>query len=352
MKHSCLVIFALLLSSLTLVIGQEALEVGGSHVLKGRIVDEGDRPLSGVRVGLRIVGAVGETDAEGKFALPLKLERELEKDNTQTYEWVELDKEGFLGKTIEVKELEFFGREMKESLGPVVVTEEKAEFTMRMAVDDLLPSISVGKDFALITNETWEKWLAGMGERKKTGRTEQVVFQAYVPKGVAKVKAVFLLTRHGIGSIDHPRLRDFADRNGVGLVSVKGNPVQRGFYPVSLIDEPVARLGGMLKHPELGQAPVISFGHSNGTGFSGIFASRRPERVIGWISYHSGASWHLQFPGVEKVPGLVMHGLMDPFLKNGQVETVKNLRRERNAVVAMMLEANVAHGPADKGQNA
>jgi hypothetical protein len=191
-----------------------------------------------------------------------------------------------------------------------------------------------------------------MDDKKKDGPTEQVVFQAYIPKDAKKLKAVFLLTRHGIGSIDHARLRDFANRNDVALVSVKGNPVQRGFYPVSILDEHIARLGQMLKHPEIVSLPLISFGHSNGTGFSGIFASQRPDRVIAWISYHSGAAFHLQFPGVEKVPGLVIHGNIDPFFKSGQEQTVKNLRRDRNAAIAMMLEGNVAHGPVDKDQNA
>ncbi len=47
-----------------------------------------------------------------------------------------------------------------------------------------------------------------------------------------------------------------------------------------------------------------------------------------------------------------MHGLIDPFFKNGQEPTVKHLRQQRNAPIVMMLEANVAHGPADKDQNA
>ena len=186
----------------------------------------------------------------------------------------------------------------------------------------------------------------------KSGTTEQVVFQAYIPIEAKRLRAMMVITRHGMGSIDHPRLRDFANRNDVALVSVKGNPMQRGFYPVSIIDEYIERLGRMLKHPELAKLPFISYGHSNGTGFAGIFASQRPERAIAWISFHSGGAFHLQFPGVEKVPGLAMHGLIDPFFKNGQEQTVKNLRKERNAALAMMIEANVAHGAVDKDQNA
>jgi pimeloyl-ACP methyl ester carboxylesterase len=155
-----------------------------------------------------------------------------------------------------------------------------------------------------------------------------------------------------MGTIEHPQLRDFADRDGVALVSVLGNPIQRGFYPVSAIDDDIRRLGQLLHHPELSTLPFFSFGHSNGTGFAGSFASQRPDRAIAWISYHSGAAFHLQVPGVEKVPGLAMHGQIDPFSHNGQEQTIKNLRKQRNAPIALMMEGNVAHGPVDKDKNA
>lgn len=349
MKHTLL---ALLLIPLAALCEENPAPVTGPLVLKGRISDSGDHPIADVRVGLRSNGAVAQTDQNGQFTLTLKAARPLTKDQAKAYDYLELDKDGYLGRTINIQELTFFDHPLAEKLEPNPITEDRAEFSTRLSMGYILPPISTDKQFSLIGAEAWQKFFASMDSRKMDGPTEQVVFQAYIPKDVKKPKAVFLLTRHGIGSIDHPRLRDFANRNGIALVSVKGNPVQRGFYPVSLIDEHVARLGQMLKHPELGSLPVISFGHSNGTGFAGIFASQRPGRVIAWISYHSGAAFHLQFPGVEKVPGLAMHGLIDPFFKNGQEETVKNLRHDRNAPLAMMLEANVAHGPVDKDQNA
>lgn len=329
-----------------------ALGAENPHTLKGRIVDQNDRPMSDVRVGLRANGAVTQTNQNGEFTLTLRTEKPFTLDQTKSYDYVELDKDGYLGRTIDIKDPAFFDQPLAGKLEPNPVTEDRAEFSTRLSMEYILARISTDKQFNLIANEEWQKFFASMQGRKGEGPTEQVVFQAYIPKDAKKLKAVFLLTRHGIGSIDHPRLRDFANRNAVALVSAKGNPVQRGFYPITLLDEHVARLGKLLKHPELPTLPVMSFGHSNGTGFSGIIASQRPERTIAWISYHSGAAFHLQFPNVEKVPGLVMHGLIDPFFKNGQEETVKHLRTERNAALAMMLEANVPHGPVDKGQDA
>jgi hypothetical protein len=320
--------------------------------LQGRVAASDGTPLEGVRVGVRLANASTKTDVQGAFLLKFNPQRPYQQDNTKTYEWIELDKDGYFGRTFEVKDLDEFHRPFSATLGPNPVTKDRAELTARMSMDHLLPQVPAPADFALISGETWAQYFQALNERKPEGRTEQVVFQAYVPETAVKARAIFLLTRHGIGSIDQPRIRAFADRNSVALASVKGNPLQRGFYPVSLIDGYVAKLGEMLHHPELARLPIISFGHSNGTGFATIFPSQQPDRVIGWISYHSGAAFHLQFPGVEKAPGLVLHGLIDPYFKNGQVATVKNLRHDRNAPVAMMLEANVAHAPVDSDQTA
>jgi len=325
------------------------------YTLKGRITDEREQPLADVRVGLRSANAATQTDAQGRFVLEFTAAQPLVKDKTNAYDYLELDKDGYMGRTINLVDPAAFERPVAEKLEPVIVTEERAEFSRRMSLGFTLPVNtpalqkfdSTSPD---LSEAEWARFFSAMEARKQDGPTEQVFFQAYVPKEVAKLKAVFLFTRHGIGSIDHPRLREFARRNGIGLVSAKGNPVQRGFSPVSAIDDDIARLGQMLKRPELGTVPVLTFGHSNGTGFAGMFPSQRPERVIAWISYHSGVSFHLQFPGVEKVPGLAMHGNIDPFAKNGQEQTIKNLRANRNAPIALMMEGNVAHSPVEKEQ--
>jgi pimeloyl-ACP methyl ester carboxylesterase len=327
------------------------------QTLVGRITDGRGQPLPDVRVGLRTANAVTQTNAQGRFVLEFTPPLAPVKDKKDPLDYLELDKDGYLGRTINLADAEAFAKPVDEKLEPEILTDERAEFSRRMSLGFTLPVNtpalqkfdSISPD---LSGAEWTRFFSAMEARKQDGPTEQVFFQAYVPKEVVKLKAVFLFTRHGIGSLDHPRLREFARRNGIGLVSAKGNPVQRGFYPVSAIDEDIARLGRMLKHPELATVPVLTFGHSNGTGFAGMFPSQRPERVIAWISYHSGVSFHLQFPGVEKVPGLAMHGNIDPFAKNGQEQTIKNLRVNRNAPIALMMEGNVAHGPVDKEQNA
>ena len=81
--------------------------------------------------------------------------------------------------------------------------------------------------------------------------------------------------------------------------------------------------------------------------FSAFYAASDPERTIGWISYHSGGRWHLEFAGVESSPGLVMHGMKDIFFK-GQEKTIDLLRTKRDAAVCMTMEPYVSHWPADR----
>jgi hypothetical protein len=122
----------------------------------------------------------------------------------------------------------------------------------------------------------------------------------------------------------------------------------RGIYPASALDSIIEDIGDKVNHPELGSAPAFTFGHSNGTGFSALYAAMRPDRVIGWVSYQSGGSWHLVFPGVEEVPGLIMHAHQDKYFENGQEQAVKDLRVGRNAPVSLLVDGKSGHWPRDR----
>lgn len=355
MKHTFILLTAMVLA----VSAARAVDPAAANqcTLKGRIADASDRSLPDVRVGLKLAGVETQTDANGQFTLTLSSDHSVTPDKNKVYDYLELDKDGYLGQTIDIKDLSFFDKPVVGKLNPNPLTEDRAEYSRRMSMGYTFPLSSRELPNFETTNPDisaadWTRFFAAMDARKGDAPSERVIFQAYIPRNTQKLKAMFLLTRHGIGTIDHPKLREFADRNSIALVGLLGNPVQRGFYPLSVIDDDIKNLGQLLRHPELAAVPVISFGHSNGTGFAGIFPSQCPDRVIAWISYHSGVAFHLQFPGVENVPGLAMHGNLDPFAKNGQEQTIINLRKNRNAPIAMMMEGNVAHGPVDKDQNA
>ncbi len=336
---------------LTLIVGQGMAEEI-KYSLNGRIMDTSDNWLPDVRVALKSAGVVTYTDGNGLFALSFTNAKPLSVDNKAVYDRLELDKEGHQGRTIEIKDLAFFDKPLVEKLEPNVVGEDNVGFSTRMttahSIHGLSRALGSPEPGQPISAEDFQRVLARFESRKTDGvPTERAWFHAYVPKNVKKLKAVFLISRHGMGTIDHPELRKFADEQSIALVGVLGHSVQCGRYPVSLLDKHLKKLAGMVNHPELVTVPVFTFGHSNGTGFATIYPSQRPDRVIAWISYHSGWSWHLQFPGVEKVPGLVMHGHKDIWLDHGQEQTVKDLRCLRNAPVAMMLEGNVGHGPVN-----
>ena len=335
----------------TTLLWHDLATAGNQYTLMGTISDTNDNLLPDVRVALNRAGVVTHTDGNGKFSLSFTNEKPLEKGKNNIYDYLEIDKDGFVGRTLEIKDLSFFDRPVAEKIQPNPMGKDNKGFSVRMSMANVLPGLRPDAGFPLISESKWKDFFTDIGS-KKDDTTGCASFYAYVPESAKKLKATFLLSLHGIGSIDHPVLRDFAKRHGIALVGILGDPVQRGFYPVSIIDEHLEKLGQMVNHPELATVPMLTFGHSNGTGFAGIFPSQRPDRVIAWVSYHSGSSFHLQFPGVEKVPGLVMHGQIDQYANNGQEQTVKNLRKDRNAALSMMMEGNVGHGPVDKGQKA
>ncbi len=320
-------------------------------ILRGRVTDTDDNWLPDVRVELKRAGAVTNTDPNGLFELKFKAPSPMTADRRGVYDILALDKEGHLGRSIQITDPAYFEKPVVEKMEPNPVGEDNVGFSVRLpvyqSIHGLTRQIKGFEKGDPIEAERFESLFERKSGIDPQGPKDRVSFHAYIPRGAERVRAAFLISLHGMGTIDHPRLRDFADRNAVALIGVLGGPMQRGFVPVANIDPHIERLGRLSERPELATVPILTFGHSNGTGFAAIFPSRRPERVIGWISYHSGGSWHLQFPDVEKVPGLVMHGHKDRWLENGQEQIVKRLRRERNAAVAMMLEANVGHGPVD-----
>lgn len=205
------------------------------------------------------------------------------------------------------------------------------------------------KDPEMLDSKVDEKKFIEMVNRYGMAEEKSVEFRIRLPEGDGEIKALFLISEHGVGKylMESCSTWEFADQNSLALVGVLGDPVQRGIYPNSFLDGMLAKIGGQLNCSELATVPVLTFGHSNGTGFSAFYAASNPDRTVGWISYHSGGCWHLEFPGIESVPGLVMHGLKDKFFQ-GQEQTVDMLRSKRNAAVCMTMEPFVSHWPADR----
>jgi len=320
------------------------------RVISGKIIDAHKVGMAGVQVKLQKAGVETQTAADGSYKLTVRATTMPGADGV--LDVLELNKPGRLAKWIQVTEAAY--------QQPLNVTDESPE----IGVDDVgfidfmplagvfikrLAQIKADPPYT-VTAEQLRTGLEQIASEARTARANaDAAFYAWVPPGAKPLKAAFLISLHGNGSIDAPVLRRFATQHDVALVGVFGDPIQRGCYPLELMDKHLARLGQMVGHPELVTVPVLTFGHSNGTGFATVYASDRADRLIGWISYHSGYAWQNLMPGLEKVPGLVMHGQLDKFLDQySQDVGVQVMRKQSNAPVAMMLEGNVAHGPVDR----
>jgi len=321
-------------------------------VLRGRITDTANNWLPDVRVRLLRAGVETSTDPNGLFELPLGSAELPAPGPDGLRDTLRLDKEGFRPRLVPIREAAYFARPATEKMKPNPVGPDNVGFTMlfpeRGSIHALPEVLGLKLDSSLGLDVGRLREALDRVARREGDQLTDAHLHAWVPPGLGRLRAAFLHSLHGMGTIDHPAVRRFAIENAIGLVAVEGNSIQRGYVPVAAFDEPLRRLGRLTGHPELADVPVLTFGHSNGTGFATVYATERPERLIGWISFHSGWDWHLRLPGVEKAPGLVMHGQLDKYLEHGQEQAVADLRRRRHAPVSMMLEGNVGHGPVDR----
>jgi predicted esterase len=69
------------------------------------------------------------------------------------------------------------------------------------------------------------------------------------------------------------------------------------------------RLGDEASHPELGKAPLVVFGFSAAGNFASSFAAWRPDRVVGFVRYHSPRSASVS--AIQAIPALLIVGEKD-----------------------------------------
>jgi hypothetical protein len=307
-----------------------------AFVLRGTVRDPSGNIVPGVKVAL--AGSNVLTDDEGKFELTLP-ERPKGKINFSRpgYGEIHLDlPDPANGEPISV----ILKRNQND--------EGLIRYSTKISLSHSLTSIQNRERTWLrqpLTSEVYGRFVDKHGEWPP----EEVVVRIYLPSARQAIRALLLISEHGIGGsmMEHELFRRFADRHGVALVGVLGDPIQRGIYPAEALESLLSDVGRKVGEPGMAQLPMFTFGHSNGTGFSVLQASLRPERTLGWVSYQSGGSWHLVFPGIENCPGLVMHGQKDALFVD-QDKTVAMLRRERDAPVALLVAGDAAHWPSDR----
>lgn len=340
MKYAFLIfgIVAFLIPTLPATAEEDAVKVPPALTVHGLIQDESDNVLPRVQVRVNGTRDVAQTDGKGEFTLKIS-------SKPTANSSLSITKSGYVSATVPLNENT---REVRCRL--TTIREEKGllyhweSVSVSHALGWILGS-DRSMDTANLTAESFEELI----EKKGKAPDQEVLFRVYQPADTENLKAVFLISEHGMGSrmMEAPIIREFADKRGIALVGFLGDPMQRGFGPVDLMDGILARIGAKTGHPELPSLPVFTFGHSNGTGFSASYPAMNPDQVIGWISYHSGSDQQLLHPGIEKVPGLVMHGQLDTWFNNGQEAAVKQLRSTRNAPVNLTVGAFVEHWPED-----
>ena len=201
-----------------------------------------------------------------------------------------------------------------------------------------------------ITDEQWRQAVQQKGEGKK----EDVKFDLWIPNGVEVVKGIVAISGHGSGErlYGHSELRKIANELHLAIFKFIGNPMQRGFWPTSLLYDRLEVFGRRAHHPELAHAPLFLYGHSNGTGFSAIFPATEGHRVWGWVSMRPGTTFQVYQPGAAQVPGLVIFGENDHFLarpsKEENLAVVPLMRKKHNAVWSFAVEPKTGHGPGQK----
>ncbi len=201
-----------------------------------------------------------------------------------------------------------------------------------------------------LSDAQWAEAVKLKGEGKK----EDVKFDLWLPEGIGIARGIVVISGHGSGETlyKHAELRKIARELHLAIFKFVGNPMQRGFWPRSLLDERLAAFAEKSQHPELNHAPLFLYGHSNGTGFSAIYPAVEGSRVWAWISMRPGTTFQVYQPNVAQVPGMVIFGEDDPFFarpsKEQNMAVVEAMRQKHNALWHYAVEPKTGHGPGEK----
>lgn len=201
-----------------------------------------------------------------------------------------------------------------------------------------------------LSDAQWAEAVKQKGEGKK----EDVKFDLWIPEGIGTVRGIVTITGHGSGETlyKHAEMRKIARELHLAIFKFVGNPMQRGFWPRSLLYDRLKDFGAKSQHPELAHAPLFLYGHSNGTGFSAIFTATEGSRVWGWVSMRPGTTYQVYQPGAAKVPGMIIFGEDDAFFarpsKEQNMAVVDAMRKKHAALWHYAVEPKTGHGPGEK----
>jgi hypothetical protein len=201
-----------------------------------------------------------------------------------------------------------------------------------------------------LSDAQWRDVVAQKGE----GKHEDVKFDLWLPEGIDFARGIVVMSGHGSGEglFQHAGLRGLARELHLALFRFTGNPMQRGFWPKSLLYERLQSFAQNAQHPELAHAPLFLYGHSNGTGFSAIVPASEGARVWAFVSMRPGTTFQVYQPGAAQVPGMIVFGEDDPFFarpsKEQNMAVVESMRQKQHALWHLAVEPKAGHGPTEK----
>ncbi|MEK0445355.1 MAG: hypothetical protein RLZZ399_676 [Verrucomicrobiota bacterium] len=201
-----------------------------------------------------------------------------------------------------------------------------------------------------IPDTLWQDTVRQKGE----GKREDVRFDLWIPEGVSRVQGVVVLSGHGSGESLYRRedLRQTARTLNLAVFKFLGNPMQRGFWPRSLLYERLRDFARKTQHPELEHAPLFLYGHSSAVGFSAMFAAGESHRVWGWVAMRAGYTFQIWQPAAAAAPGLVIFGEVDKYFANPHrdetLSIVPMMRKHHQATWTLAVEPQSGHGPGEK----
>ncbi|MEI7832144.1 MAG: hypothetical protein WCJ56_02965 [bacterium] len=179
-------------------------------------------------------------------------------------------------------------------------------------------------------------------------------FSLYIPKGVARVRGVYMTfpgTKHRT-LVDDARLdgyspmvaiagqRAFVEDVGFALLGAGGpnSDAKR------VLDALVA-LAESTKHPELATVPLIADGYSAGSLRTLNLLELCPERLLAFTSMNYMNGDYLPSDAARKVPGLLYTGPKDQYGKGYPAALVAN--RAKSALWALIVQPETGHTVGD-----
>ena len=184
-------------------------------------------------------------------------------------------------------------------------------------------------------------------------------FRLWYPDDIERLRGVVMLVPGSNGDgrsmTEDPAWRELGERHAFALLGLRITDKRheqmfvehyvdvRGGSGQAVLDA-LAELAGRSGHPELAEAPWVSWGMSAGGQFNYEMAVWKPERTIAFILNKGGIYYSAMAPqAAQQVPGLLFVGETDLAFRNDIIRGIFSMNRRAGALWALVEEPGVGH---------